>query len=193
VRGAAERAGAGPRQGGGGAQLRLGGAAAARARLGRAARAVPRRTAVGVGAARKQALVAQASACARASGGAWACSKEKRLAGAGAARAQARVSPRKSDARARQAGGKPGDAGRLDWSADTGSRRGCGSGRSERVTNNGRRRKSYAGQRCAERRRAAHDGVPVGRAQAATELVCRRVVRDGHLRPSRKTQRKARP
>jgi hypothetical protein len=53
-------------------------------------------------------------------------------------------------------------------------------GRSERVTNNGRRRKIYAGQRHAERRRAMHDGVPAGRAQAATELVCRRVARDGH-------------
>jgi hypothetical protein len=37
-------------------------------------------------------------------------------------------------------------------------------GRSERVTINGRRRKSYAGQRRAERRRAAHDGIPTGRA-----------------------------
>jgi hypothetical protein len=53
-------------------------------------------------------------------------------------------------------------------------------GRSEHVTNNGRRRKSYAGQRRAERRRAAHDGVFAGRAQAATELMCRRVARDGH-------------
>jgi Mg-chelatase subunit ChlI len=42
-------------------------------------------------------------------------------------------------------------------------------GRSERVTNNGRRRKSYAGQRRAKRWRAEHDGVPAGRAQAATE------------------------
>jgi hypothetical protein len=28
--------------------------------------------------------------------------------------------------------------------------------------------------------RAAHDGISTGRAQAATELVCRRVARDGH-------------
>jgi hypothetical protein len=44
----------------------------------------------------------------------------------------------------------------------------------------GNRRKSYAGQQRAERRRAAHDGIPAGRAQAATELVCRRVARDEH-------------
>jgi hypothetical protein len=73
----------------------------------RRARAIPRRAAAGVSAARKQALVAQASACARASGGVLARRKEERLAGAGAARAQARVSPRKSDARARQVEGKP--------------------------------------------------------------------------------------
>jgi hypothetical protein len=39
------------------------------------------------------------------------------------------------------------------------------------------KRRSCAGQRRAERQRAAHGGVPAGRAQAATGLMCRKVAR----------------
>jgi hypothetical protein len=93
-------------------------------------------------------------------------------------------------------------------------------GRSKRGSGNRRRRRSYAeqrraGQRRAERQRAAHGGVSAGRAQAATELVCRKVARGAgsaavwwlranshgssratrgeRQRPSRRRQRKARP
>jgi hypothetical protein len=88
-------------------------------------------------------------------------------------------------------------------------------GRGKRGSGNRRKRSNRVGQRRAGRRRAAHGEVPVGRAQAATELMCRKVAhgaggaavrwlqadshgdnratREERRRPSRRRQQKARP
>jgi hypothetical protein len=55
----------------------------------------------------------------------------------------------------------------------------CDTARPRRVRDR-QQEKSYAGQQRAERQRVAHDGISAGRAQAATELVCRRVAHGGH-------------
>jgi hypothetical protein len=51
----------------------------------------------------------------------------------------------------------------------------CGKAGAKRGSSNRRRRSNCAKRRCTGRRRAAHSGVPAGRAQAATRLVCSEV------------------